>query len=206
MFASLPRLATSPGAAWTDIRTDHDHHPWGFLPLMLLGPLIPAICVYIGGAHIGWEVFGNDTERQLLKPVSAATLGLMVYLGFLTGLVIMGVLTRWVLFKVPQRPSFVTATAFMTVVAVPMMLAGFVGLVPYRPAILLVALLASALSAILLFFGLPNYMKMSRNDSTRFLGVCILALGIITVVTTAFYFQEFWREPITGNYRNLIDS
>jgi Na+/melibiose symporter-like transporter len=69
-----------------------------------------------------------------------------------------------------------------------------------------VALLASAFSVILLFFGLPNFMKMSRNDNTRFLGVCILALGIITVVTTAFYFQEFWREPITGNYRNLIDS
>lgn len=205
MITFLPRLATAPGSAWSTIRESQDQHPWGFLPLLLLGPLIPAVCVYIGGAHVGWEVFGNDGETQLLRPASAATLGLMVYLGFLTGIIVMGVLTRWVLFKIPQRPDFSTSIAFITVVAIPMMLAGLVGLFPYRPAILLIALLGSGLSVILVFFGLPNYMRMSRTDGTRFLGACIVGLGILTVVTTAFYFQEAWWQPIYGDYRNLID-
>lgn len=203
MFAAIPRLATSPGSAWVDIRHNLDERPWGFLPLMLLGPLIPAICVYIGGAHVGWEVFGNETELQLLRPGSAILLALMVYLGFLTGLIAMGVFTRWVLFKMPQRPDFRTATAFMTVVAVPMMLAGVAALLPYRPALLFIPLLASAASVVLVFFGLPNFMRMPRNDSTRFLGACIVAVGTLSVVTIAFYSQEFWWEPLLGDYRNL---
>lgn len=204
MFAALPRLAKAPGSAWVDIREHLDRHPWGFLPLMLLGPLIPAICVYIGATMIGWVVYGNEAEVQLLRPASAAMLSLMIYLGFLTGLIVMGIFTRWVLFKIPQRPGFRVAIAFISVVSIPFMLAGIVGLVPYRSAILLVVLLASALSIVLLFFGLPNYMGMSRNDGTRFLGVCIVGLGIMTIVTTAFVFQEFWWQPIYGDYRNLV--
>ncbi|WP_373186581.1 hypothetical protein [Halopseudomonas sp.] len=68
MFAALPRLAKAPGSAWVDIRGHLDRHPWGFLPLMLLGPLIPAICVYIGATMIGWAVYGNEAEVQLLRP------------------------------------------------------------------------------------------------------------------------------------------
>lgn len=205
MFAALPRLAKAPGPAWVDIREHLDRHPWGFLPLMLLGPLIPAICVYIGATMVGWKVYGNEAEVQLLRPASAAMLGLMVYLGFLVGLILMGIFTRWVLFKVPQRPGFRAATAFITVVAIPFMLAGIVGLMPYRPLILLVALLASAFAVVLLFFGLPNYMGMSRNDGTRFLGACIVGVGFLTLVTIAFVFQEFWWQPLYGDYRNLIE-
>lgn len=204
MFASLPRLATSPSSAWAEIRNNLDNHPWGFLPLMLLGPLFPAICVYIGGAYVGWEVFGNEDELQLLRPASATMLGLMVYLGFITGLIVMGVFTRWVLFKVPQRPGFRTAIAFMTVVAVPMMLAGIAGVLPYRPIILVIALLGSAISVVLLFFGLPNYMHMPRNDNTRFLGACLVGVGILALVTIAFVFQELWWQPLLGDYRNVV--
>ncbi len=166
-------------------------------------PLFPAICVYIGGVYVGWEVFGNEEELQLLRPASAAMLGLMVYLGFLTGLIVMGMFTRWVLFKVPQRPGFREANVFMTIVAVPMMLAGVAGLFPYRPAILIIGLLGAALSVLLVFFGLPNYMQLPRNDGTRFLGACIVGVGILTVVTTAFVFQALWWQPLIGDYRNL---
>lgn len=204
MFASLPRLATSPGSAWADIRTNLDNHPWGFLPLMLLGPLFPAISVYIGGAYVGWQVFGNEDELQLLRPASATLLGLMVYLGFVTGLIVMGIFTRWVLFKVPQRPGFRTAIAFMTVIAVPMMLAGIAGILPYRPVILLIALLGGAISVVLLFFGLPGYMHMPRNDNTRFLGACIVGVGILTLLTISFVFQEFWWQPLLGDYRDVV--
>ncbi|MFO7705477.1 MAG: Yip1 family protein [Halopseudomonas sp.] len=205
MLAQLPALLTTPGAAWGNIRKDADQHPWGFLPLMLLGPLIPAIACYIGAAHSGWSFYGGE-EKQYLTPGSAAILGLMCYLGFIAGLLVMSFMTRWVLFHVPQRPTQPVSLAFMTVTSIPMMLAGLAALAPYRPVLLIVGALGAGLSCILLFFGLPSFMRMPRNDHTRFFAACIIGIGLLTLVTIGFVFMELWWQPLEGGlYENVAD-
>ncbi len=205
MLAHIPALLTTPADAWTHIRKDADQQPWGFLPLMLLGPLIPAVACYIGAAHTGWSFYGGE-ETQYLTPGSATMLGLMSYLGFLVGLLIMSFMTRWVLFRVPQRPSLPISLTFMTVTSIPMMLAALAAILPYRPVLLIVGALGAALSCILLFFGLPSYMKMPRNDHTRFFAACIIGVGLLTLVTIGFVFMEMWWQPLEGgSYENVAD-
>lgn len=205
MLAHIPALLTTPADAWENIRKDADRQPWGFLPLVLLGPLIPAIACYIGAAHSGWSIYGG-AEKQYLTPGSAALLALMCYLGFISGLLIMSFMTRWVLFRIPQRPSLQVSLTFMAVTSVPMMLAGLAALVPYRPVLLIVGGLAAALSCILLFFGLPSFMRMPRNDHTRFFAACIIGVGLLTLVTTGFVFLEMWWQPLDGgSYKNVAN-
>ncbi|WP_022963403.1 Yip1 family protein [Halopseudomonas pelagia] len=203
MLSHLPALFTAPADAWERIREDAERHPWGFLPLMLLGSLIPAIASYIGAAHVGWQFYGND-EVQFLRPASAMLLATMCYLGFISALIIMSLMTRWVLFRTPQRPSMPISLTFVTVTALPLMLAGLTALVPYRPVLLIGGGLAAGLSCILLFFGLPSYMCMPRNDHTRFFAACIVGTGLLTLAVVGFVFLEMWWQPLEGGlYENV---
>lgn len=205
MLKHLPALLTSPADAWGRIREGADRHPWGFIPLMLLGPLIPAIASYIGAALVGWQFYGND-EVQFLRPPSALLLAAMVYLGFISALIIMSLMTRWVLFRTEQRPSMPISLTFVTVTALPLMLAGFTALLPYRPVLLIGGGLAAALSCILLFFGLPSYMRLPRNDHTRFFAACIVGTGLLTLAVVGFVFLEMWWQPLEGGmYENVAD-
>lgn len=206
MLSHLPALFTSPADAWDRIREDSDRQPWGFLPLMLLGALIPAVSSYIGAAHVGWQFYGND-EVQLLRPASALLLAAMCYAGFISALIIMSLMTRWVLFRTPQRPDITTSLTFVTVTAIPLMLAGLTALVPYRPVLLIGGGLAAALSCVLLFFGLPSYMRMPRNDHTRFFAACIVGTGLLTLAVVGFVFLEMWWQPLEGGlYENVADQ
>lgn len=197
MLTHLPALLTSPGDAWERIRQDADHHPWGFLPLMLLGSLIPAVAAYIGAAHVGWQFYG-DGEVQYLNTGSALWLAVMSYLGFISALIIMALMTRWVLFRTPQRPALPISLTFVTVTALPMMIGGLTALFPHRPVLLIGGGLTAGLSCILLFFGLPNYMRMPRNDHTRFYAACIVGVGLLTLAVVGFVFLEMWWQPLEG--------
>lgn len=197
MIQYVPQLFTSPSSAWSAIREEADHQPWGFLPVLLLGALIPAICTYIGAAHVGWQLFGSD-QTQYLSPTSAALMALMGYLAFITGVIMMGLVTRWVLFRTPQRPPVLTGVTFATFMGTPLMLGGLVALYPYAPLVLAVAALTSGGAAILLFIGLPAFMHLARNDQTRFRGACILGVGFLVLLTTGFTFMELWWDPLSG--------
>ena len=76
---------------------------------------------------------------QHLSSGSALLLATMCYLGFVAGVVIMGFFVRWVLFRTPSRPSVPGSLTFTTAIAVPLMLAGIVALVPWRILLLLAA-------------------------------------------------------------------
>lgn len=123
MFQHLPKLFTAPRGAWVPIRQHADAHPWSFLPVLLLLPLIPAISTYIGTAHVGWEVYGSD-DTHYLRSSSAMYLALMAYLAYITGIVIMSYMIRWVLFRTPGRPTLLQSMAFTTCISVPLMIGG----------------------------------------------------------------------------------
>lgn len=124
-------LLTQPKHAWGDLSASVDRHPRAFVPLWLALPLIPAICLFIGTTQVGWRLPGND-QTQYLSASSGALLALWCYLGFLCGVVIMACLVRWVLFRTESRPDIGRSMAFTTTIAVPLMLAGVVALVPSR--------------------------------------------------------------------------
>ena len=131
MTREMARLLISPSNAWPRLRQDYDHHPFAFLVPLLLLPLLPAACLFIGTTQVGWSLPGNDSVQHLSSG-SALLLATMCYLGFVAGVVIMGFFVRWVLFRTPSRPSVPGSLTFTTAIAVPLMLAGIVALVPWR--------------------------------------------------------------------------
>jgi hypothetical protein len=197
MFQYLPKLFTAPKDAWGPIRSHADAHPWSFLPVLLLLPLIPAISTYFGTAHIGWEVYGSD-DTHYLRGSSAMYLGLMAYLAYLTGILIMSFMIRWVLFRTPGRPTLLLSLAFTTCLAVPLMLGGVAAALPERWMLLIIAPLAVLYTLVLLFRGLPVYMHLKRNDETRFYAACVVMVGFLVLLTTGFIFLELWWHPMTG--------
>ena len=192
MIQDVPSVLFAPKSGWIRLREHADEKTWGFVPVLLLASVIPAISTYIGTAHVGWEMFGSDYNR-LLVPNSALTLALMVYVGFLVGIAIMSILTRWVLYRTPGRPSVPVSMTFITFVSLPFMIGGIAAAFPYRVVILTTAVLTAAWAVYLLFRGLPVFMHLKRTDETRFYAACVMAVGILVLVTTAFVCQHIWR-------------
>lgn len=200
MLNVLPRLLHAPANAWLEVREKADRHPWGFLPLLLVFALLPAACTFIGAVVIGWSFFGEDDVRYL-GPRSGFNLALMCYLAFLAGVLVMALITRWVLFRTPQRPTLPESMTFNAVVAIPLMLGGLAALYPERWLLIIVAVLSSGASSVLLFIGLPVFMRMTRRQAL-FPTACILGFGFLALLTTGFMFLEFWLETVmTSQYR-----
>ena len=166
MIKNVPGVLFSPASGWGRLRDDADARPWGFFPVLLIFSLIPAISIYIGTAHVGWELFGSQDTR-LLTQGSALTLAVLVYVGFVFGIGVMSLFTRWVLYRTPGRPTLAQAMAFVTFVSLPMLLGGIVGAFPYRLVIVATAFITTAWSILLLFKGLPGFMHLKRNDQTQ---------------------------------------
>ncbi|SDS71182.1 Protein of unknown function [Halopseudomonas xinjiangensis] len=196
MLKDVPGVLFSPATGWSRLRDHADAHPWSFVPVLLLFSLIPAICIYIGTAHVGWELFGSQ-DTHLLTNSSALTLAILVYVGFVFGVGVMGLITRWVLFRTPGRPTLARGMAFITFVSLPLMLGGIVGAFPYRLLIVGGAFVTTAWAIVLLFKGLPAFMHLKRTDETRFYAACIVAVGFLVVVSNAFIFQHMWRAAQT---------
>lgn len=197
MFQHLPKLFTAPRDAWVPIRQQADGNPWSFLPVLLLLPLIPAISTYIGTAHVGWEVYGSE-DTHYLRTSSAMYLALMAYLAYITGIVIMSFMIRWVLFRTPGRPTLLQSMAFTTCISVPLMIGGVAAAIPYPWILLTIAPIAVLYTLVLLFKGLPEYMHLKRNDETRFYAACVVMVGFLVLLTTGFIFMELWWHPLTG--------
>ncbi|MCY1275810.1 Inner membrane protein YohC [compost metagenome] len=197
MTQHMTRLLTSPTEAWRAIRDDAERSPAGFLPTLLLMPLLPAMCLYIGTTQVGWRLPGNE-DTQYLSVGSGALLGLMCYVGFIAGVVILAFLVRWVLFRTEHRPDRFSSMTFATGLTLPMMVAGMAALMPSRWLLLIAAGLACAYSAMLLFKGLPIFMRLSPRAS-MFYASCILGVGFLALLTTAFMFIEFWGQTMSGS-------
>ncbi|MNG33832.1 hypothetical protein D3C84_1201670 [compost metagenome] len=50
----------------------------------------------------------------------------------------------------------------------------------------------------LLFKGLPIFMRLSPRAS-MFYASCILGVGFLALLTTAFMFIEFWGQTMSGS-------
>lgn len=196
MTFPLSHFFVHPEQAWRELRDNTERHPAAYLPFWLLMPLIPAVCLFIGTTQVGWRLPGNS-ETQLLSPASGALLGFCCYLGLVAGIVIIAYLTRWVLFRTEVRPNLNRSMGFSTAVALPLMLAGIVALLPSRWLLILAAGAATLYSGWLLFIGLPIYMRLTQRRAAFYAG-CILGLGFLALLTTAFGFLEMWGQTMTG--------
>ncbi len=202
MFRHVPGLFYAPRRTWTHIHDDLERRPWAFLPLLLIGSLIPALSTWYGGTTVGWELFGSE-DRRFLTSQSGALLGVAVWLAFVTNAVIMGYIVRWVLFRTPHRPPASHGIAFATFLSMPFMLGGLAALYPERWLLLPVFGLVGFFSIVQLYFGLPHFMRLAQ-DKAYFYGACIIGAGMLAMVSVGVFYMESWRAVSPpGEYQDI---
>ena len=205
MFRHVPGLFYAPRSTWARIHDDIERRPYASIPLLLIGSLIPALCVYYGSAVAGWALFGSE-ERRFLNSQSAALLALAVWLAFVTNAVIMGYIVRWVLFRTPVRPPALHGIAFATFLSMPFMLGGLAALYPERWVVLPVVPLVGFFSVLQLYYGLPHFIRL-QEDKTYFYGACIIGAGMLAMVSVGLFYMESWRAiSPAGEYQNLEEQ
>ncbi len=205
MFRHVPGLFYAPKSTWTRIHADIERRPYRFIPLLLIGSLIPALSVYYGGSVAGWALFGSE-ERHFLSSQSGALLAAAVWLAFVTNAIIMGYIVRWVLFRTPFRPPALHGIAFATFLSVPFMLGGLAALYPERWVLLPVFPLVGLFSIAQLYYGLPYFMRL-HQDKTYFYGACIIGAGMLAMVSVGLFYMESWRAiSPPGEYQGMEEQ
>ncbi|MCE1116732.1 MULTISPECIES: Yip1 family protein [Pseudomonas] len=197
MNSPLLKLFTHPSDAWIDIRRAEEDHPQQYLPRLLLLALIPALCLLVGTTTYGWSLAGEDRVR--LSLVSAAQLAGLLYATTVGGVMLMGVMIRWMSRGFDVQPNLNQCIGFAAYCATPWFVAGVVGLLPMRWLALLALLAASAYASVLLYGGLQTFLRLRKEQAMLF-ATCVWGVGLLLLVTILVAMILFWFNGLMPEY------
>jgi len=197
MNSPLLKLFTRPSDAWMEIRRAEEDHPQQYLPRLLALALIPAICLFVGTTTFGWSLAAE--ERVRLSIGSAAQLAGLLYAATLVGVMIMGVMIRWMSRGFDAQPSLQQCIGFAAYCATPWFFAGVVGLLPIRWLALTALLAASAYASVLLFGGLQTFLRLRKEQAMLF-AACVWGVGLLVLVTILVSMILFWFNGLMPEY------
>lgn len=161
MNSPLLKLFIHPADAWLDIRHAEEAHPQQYLPRLLAMALIPALCLFVGTTQFGWSLAGE--ERVRLSVASATQLSGLLYATTVVGVMIMGVMIRWMSRGFDAQPTLNQCIGFAAYCATPWFVAGVVGLVPMRWLAVAALAAASAYATVLLYGGCRRFCACARS-------------------------------------------
>jgi len=197
MNSPLLKLFTRPSDAWMEIRRAEEDHPQQYLPRLLALALIPAICLFVGTTTFGWSLAAE--ERVRLSIGSAAQLAGLLYAATVVGVMIMGVMIRWMSRGFDAQPSLQQCIGFAAYCATPWFFAGVVGLLPIRWLALTALLAASAYASVLLFGGLQTFLRLRKEQAILF-AACVWGVGLLVLVTILVSMILFWFNGLMPEY------
>ncbi|EKT4524714.1 DUF1282 family protein [Pseudomonas putida] len=197
MNSPLLKLFTHPGAAWLDIRRAEEAHPQQYLPRLLALALIPALCVFVGTTTSGWSLAAE--ERVRLSMGSAAQLAGLLYATTVVGVMLMGVMIRWMSRGFDTQPTLNQCIGFAAYCATPWFVAGVVGLVPMRWLAVAALLAASAYATVLLYGGLQTFLRLRKEQAMLF-ATCVWGVGLLLLVTILVAMILFWFNGLMPEY------
>lgn len=197
MNSPLLKLFTRPSDAWMEIRRAVEDHPQQYLPRLLALALIPAICLFVGTTTFGWSLAAE--ERVRLSIGSAAQLAGLLYAATVVGVMIMGVMIRWMSRGFDAQPSLQQCIGFAAYCATPWFFAGVVGLLPIRWLALTALLAASAYASVLLFGGLQTFLRLRKEQAMLF-AACVWGVGLLVLVTILVSMILFWFNGLMPEY------
>ncbi|MFF7110451.1 Yip1 family protein [Pseudomonas sichuanensis] len=197
MNSPLLKLFTDPADAWIDIRRAEEDRPQQYLPRLLLLALIPALCLLVGTTTYGWSLAGEDRVR--LSLASAAQLAGLLYATTVGGVMLMGVMIRWMSRGFDVQPNLNQCIGFAAYCATPWFVAGVVGLLPMRWLALLALLAASAYASVLLYGGLQTFLRLRKEQAMLF-ATCVWGVGLLLLVTILVAMILFWSNGLMPEY------
>lgn len=191
------RLFSEPEQAWTQIRTEEEQHPRHYLLHLLLWALLPAACLFVGIAFVGWSLAEDETVRVSVR--SALQLAVLLYLATLVGTLLMGAFIRWMSRAFEARPSLNQCIGFAAYTATPYFLAGISGLYPSRWLAVAALLVSSVYATYLLFVGLPKFMRLNQDRGLPY-AASVWGLGLLVLVTILVGMILFWFNVLNPEY------
>jgi len=197
MNSPLLKLFTHPDDAWIDIRRAEEDHPQQYLPRLLLIALVPAVCLLVGTSTFGWSLAAE--ERVRLGLASAAQLAGLLYATTVVGVMLMGVMIRWMSRGFDVQPSLNQCIGFAAYCATPWFVAGVVGLVPMRWLAVAALLGASAYASVLLYGGLQTFLRLRKEQAMLF-ATCVWGMGLLLLVTILVAMILFWSNGLMPEY------
>lgn len=197
MNSPLFKLFTHPADAWLEIRRAEEDHPQQYLPRLLALALIPAVCLFVGTTTFGWSLAAE--ERVRLSWGSAAQLAGLLYATTVIGVMLMGVVIRWMSRGFDAQPSLNQCIGFAAYCATPWFFAGIVGLVPMRWLAFAALMAASAYATVLLYGGLQMFLRLKKEQAMLF-ATCIWGVGLLLLVTILVAMILFWFNGLMPEY------
>lgn len=197
MNSPLLKLFIHPADAWLDIRHAEEAHPQQYLPRLLAMALIPALCLFVGTTQFGWSLAGE--ERVRLSMASAAQLSGLLYATTVVGVMIMGVMIRWMSRGFDAQPTLNQCIGFAAYCATPWFVAGVVGLVPMRWLAVAALAAASAYATVLLYGGLQTFLRLRKEQAMLF-ATCVWGVGLLLMVTILVSMILFWFNTLMPEY------
>lgn len=204
MTLHFVQLMSHPERAWTDIRHDEETRAKSHYPYLLLGALLPALCMFIGTRFTGWSLV--EAERIRLTTVSALQLSVLIYLTIVAGTFVMAAFLRWMSRPFDVRPTYDQCVGFIAYLCTPFFIAGLGALYPTRWMAITVLLAAGFYATYLLYVGLPVFMKIERRRSFL-LASCAWAVGLLVLVNIKVGMILLWVLALGPNYeRNILQD
>ncbi|TFF39491.1 Yip1 family protein [Pseudomonas sp. RIT623] len=197
MNSPLLKLFTHPADAWIEIRRAEEDHPQQYLPRLLVLALIPALCLFVGTSTLGWSL--ATEARVRLDATSAAQLAGLLYATTVVGVMLMGVMIRWMSRGFDVQPNLNQCIGFAAYCATPWFFAGVVGLVPVRWVAVVALLAASAYASVLLYGGLQTFLRLRKEQAMLF-ATCIWGVGLLLLVTLLVSMILFWFNGLMPEY------
>lgn len=197
MNSPLLKLFTHPADAWLDIRQAEEAHPQQYLPRLLAMALIPAVSLFVGTTTFGWSLAAE--ERVRLSMASAAQLCGLLYVTTVVGVMIMGVMIRWMSRGFDVQPRLNQCIGFAAYCATPWFVAGLVGLVPMRWLAVAALAGASAYATVLLYGGLQTFLRLRKEQAMLF-ATCVWGVGLLVMVTILVSMILFWSMGLMPEY------
>lgn len=197
MNSPLFKLFTHPADAWLDIRRAEEDKPQQYLPRLLALALIPAVCLFVGTTTFGWSLAAE--ERVRLSFGSAAQLAGLLYTTTVIGVMLMGVMIRWMSRGFDTQPGLNQCIGFAAYCATPWFFAGVVGLMPIRWLAFAALMAASVYASVLLFGGLQTFMRLKKEQALLF-ATCVWGVGLLLLVTILVAMILFWFNGLMPEY------
>lgn len=197
MNSPLFKLFTHPADAWLDIRRAEEDNPQQYLPRLLALALIPAVCLFVGTTTFGWSLAAE--ERVRLSIGSAAQLAGLLYTTTVIGVMLMGVMIRWMSRGFDTQPSLNQCIGFAAYCATPWFFAGVVGLMPIRWLAFAALMAASVYASVLLFGGLQTFMRLKKEQALLF-ATCVWGVGLLLLVTILVAMILCWFNGLMPEY------
>lgn len=197
MNSPLFKLFTHPADAWLDIRRAEEDNPQQYLSRLLALALIPAVCLFVGTTTFGWSLAAE--ERVRLSIGSAAQLAGLLYTTTVIGVMLMGVMIRWMSRGFNTQPSLNQCIGFAAYCATPWFFAGVVGLMPIRWLAFTALMAASVYASVLLYGGLQTFMRLKKEQALLF-ATCVWGVGLLLLVTILVAMILFWFNGLMPEY------